>query len=187
MTFRILVAEDEPLSRRDLVEILGELGHQVVAEARDGAEALTKIADTDPDVVLLDLVMPGTDGLDVAQRIARERPVIILTAHDDRGRRERARSLGVMAWLGKPFREQDIQPTIEFAVANFIERRTLSARVRRLSEQLEARKVIDRAKGLLMERDALSEPQAHRALQKEAMERNLSVERVAEALVAALG
>lgn len=185
MTYRIVIAEDEPLTRRDLKEMLLDMGHEVVGEARDGRAALDLVRSEDPDLVLLDLMMPELDGIEVAKRVARERPVVILTAHSSPDFISRAMEAGVMAYLGKPFREQDIAPAVQLAVAHFLERSQLSERVRRLAGQLEARKLIDRAKGLLMKSQQVSEGEAYRRMQQLSMEQNLPLRRVAEAVIAA--
>jgi response regulator NasT len=187
MTFRIVIAEDEPLTRRDLAEMLRDMGHQVVGQARNGRDALTLVEDQDPDIVLLDVVMPDLDGIETARRVSRQRPVVLLTAHSSPDYVSRALDAGVMAYLGKPFREQDLAPTIQLAVSNFLAQSQLSQRVQRLSRQLEARKVIERARGLLMEKDGLSEGEAYRRLRELSMERGLPLARVSEAVIAALG
>jgi response regulator NasT len=185
MTFRIVIAEDEPLSRRDLAEMLGEMGHDVVGEARDGREALDLVAARDPDLVLLDVMMPGLDGIEVARRVGRDRPAVILTAHSGPDFVARAVEAGVMAYLGKPIREQDIGPAIQLAVGHFLARSELSARVERLTAQLQDRKLIERAKALLMTQEGIADGDAYRRMQQLSMERNLPLARVAEAVLAA--
>lgn len=184
MTFRVVIAEDEPLTRRDLAEMLTEMGHRVVGQARDGRAVLDLVEETDPDLVLLDLMMPELDGIEAARRLSKERPVIIITAHSSPDFVSRAMDAGVMAYLGKPFREQDLSPAVQIAVSSFIERARLSKRVRELSEKLEARKRIDRAKGLLMSRDGVSEPEAYRRMQQLSMGQNISLKQVADAVIA---
>jgi response regulator NasT len=187
MGFRILIVDDEPLIRIDLKELLGELGHRVVGEAGDGIEALALIEREKPDLVILDIKMPGLDGIDAAAKISQQYPVVILTAYTDRHLIARAKEAGVMAYLSKPFREGDISSAIELAVSHFLERSALAERVSRLKEQLETRKLVDQAKGLLMTKEGLSEAQAYRRLQKISMDKNRPMKEVAEAIVLMLG
>jgi response regulator NasT len=184
MSFRILIADDESLIRRDLSELLEELGHQVVAEARNGTEAAALAAERKPDLVVLDIVMPGgPDGIETARVLGAEYPVIMLTAHSSTDLVLAARDAGVMGYLTKPFRRKDVGPAIELAVTHFLRTSHLSEKVRTLSEQLETRKLVDRAKGLLMKRASLDEAEAYRQIQKISMERNLSMRRVAEVII----
>ncbi len=187
MGFRILIADDEALIRKDLGELLTEIGHTVVAAARDGRQALDLVELHKPDVVILDIVMPGLDGIETARKLADEYPVIMLTAHSTPDFVRAARDAGVMAYLTKPFRDQDVGPAIELAVTHFLRHAHLSERMRALKDQLETRRVVDRAKGLLMEREGLSEPAAYRRLQSLSMEKNLPMRQVAEAVIAGLG
>lgn len=183
MTFRIVIAEDEPLTRRDLAEMLTEMGHNVVGQARDGRTALQLVERGDPDIVLLDVIMPGLDGIETARRLRHRHPVILITAHTSPEFVSRATDAGVMAYLGKPFRPQDLAPAIQLAVSNFLERAHLTQRLGKLSEQLEARKTIEKAKGLLIERDQLSEPEAYRRMQQLSMQQNISLVQVAKAVI----
>ena len=187
MSYRILIADDEPIIRTDLKELLEELGYEVVAEARDGLEALDLIEKVKPDVVILDIKMPKLDGIRVAGEISDRFPVIILTAYTDRHLIEKAKDSGVMAYLSKPFREGDLSPGIELAVTQFLKTSKLTERVSRLKEQLESRKLIEKAKGLLMTKEGLSEAKAYRKLQKTSMEKNKSMKEVAEAVILMLG
>jgi AmiR/NasT family two-component response regulator len=187
MGFKILIADDEPLIRVDLRELLEELGYEVVAEAGDGHEAFRLIDQTNPDLVILDIKMPKMDGIGLARRISERFPVIILTAYTERHLIEKARDAGVMAYLSKPFREGDLSPAIELAVNHFLRTSELTERVERLKEQLEARKVIDQAKGLLMSREGLTEAQAYRHLQKISMDKNTPMKEIAEATIVMLG
>jgi response regulator NasT len=164
--------------------MLGEMGHKVVGQARDGRSALELVRESDPDLVLLDVMMPGLDGIETARRLRRDRPVILVTAHTSLEFVTRAADAGVMAYLGKPFREQDLAPAIQLAVSNFLERSQLTDRVRRLSEQMQSLKTVNRAKGLLMDRDSLSEGEAYRRMQRLSMEQNIPLERVAQAVIA---
>jgi response regulator NasT len=187
MSFQILIADDEPIIRMDLREMLEEIGHQVVAEARDGQEALRLIQEKNPEVVILDIKMPGMDGISVAREMAKQYPIIILTAYSERNLVEQARDAGIMQYLWKPFRIEDLAPAIELAVSHFLEKAELSERVSKLQEQLEARKWIEKAKGLLMKAENLNETQAYRKLQKISMEKNIPMKKVAEAIITAHG
>jgi AmiR/NasT family two-component response regulator len=181
--FRILIADDEPLIRADLKELLEEIGHQVVAETGDGKEVLAIIDLIKPDLVILDIKMPGMSGIEVARRIAHEYPVIILSAFSERALIEQARDAGVMAYITKPFRDGTLTPAIELAVSNYLEKTALTERVAQLKEQLDTRKVIDKAKGLLMDKQNLTEVQAYRHIQTISMNKNKSMKEVAEAII----
>jgi len=187
MSFRILIADDEPLIRVDLKELLEELGYEVVGEARDGREALNLVDQVSPDLVILDIKMPKMDGISVAREISERFPVIILSAYTERSLVEKARDAGVMAYLSKPFREGDLSPAIELAVSHFLRTSELTERVTRLKEKLEARKVIDQAKGLLMSKEGVNEAEAYRRLQKISMDKNRPMKDVAEAIILMMG
>ncbi|MFC7343272.1 ANTAR domain-containing response regulator [Saccharopolyspora griseoalba] len=182
---RVLVAEDEALIRLDLVEMLREEGYEVVGEAGDGQEAVRLAEELRPDLVILDIKMPKMDGIEAASNIAGERiaPVVILTAFSQRDLVERARDAGAMAYLVKPFAKRDLVPAIELAVSRFTEVQALEAEVADLSERLEARKTIERAKGLLMSKHNLSEPESFRWLQRTAMDRRTTMKAVAQAVL----
>ena len=182
---RVLVAEDEALIRLDLVEMLKEEGYQVVGEAGDGQEAVRLAEELRPDLVILDIKMPKMDGIEAASNIAGERiaPVVILTAFSQRDLVERARDAGAMAYLVKPFAKRDLVPAIELAVSRFTEVQALEAEVADLNERLEARKAIERAKGLLMSKHNLSEPESFRWLQRTAMDRRTTMKAVAQAVL----
>jgi AmiR/NasT family two-component response regulator len=183
---RVLIAEDEALIRMDLREMLVEEGHEVVGEARDGAEAIALARATRPDVVFMDVKMPGTDGITAAAVISEESiaPVVIVTPISHTGYVESATQAGAMAYLVKPFTKRDIMPAMQVAVSRFAEARALSDEVADLTERLETRKVVDRAKGLLMAK-GVSEPDAFHRLQKLAMDRRKTLREVAEALILA--
>ena len=183
---RVVVAEDEALIRLDLVEMLGEEGYEVVAAAADGESAVRLAEEHRPDLVILDVKMPILDGISAAERIvsARIAPVLMLTAFSQRDLVERARDAGAMAYLVKPFTKSDLVPAIEMAVSRHREVLALEAEVAGLAEQLETRKLVDRAKSVLQERYGLSEPDAFRWVQKAAMDRRLSMREVAEVVVA---
>jgi len=182
---RVVIAEDEALIRLDLAEMLAEEGYDVVGQAGDGEAAVALAEEHRPDLVVLDVKMPRLDGIAAAQRIAEQRiaPVVILTAFSQRELVERARDAGAMAYLVKPFTKDDLVPAVEMAVSRFAELQLLEAEVADLSERLETRKVVDRAKGVLQEKLSLSEPDAFRWIQKTAMDLRLSMREVAVGVV----
>ena len=180
---RILVAEDEALIRMDLVEMLGEAGYEVVAEAADGAEAIELAQVHKPDLAILDVKMPVLDGISAAEKIIAIAPVLMLTAFSQRELVERARDAGVMAYVVKPFSIGDLVPAIEIAISRHLQMRSLAEEVADLHERLETRKIIDKAKGILMAALNLSEPQAFSWIQKAAMDRRLTMKEVALAVV----
>ena len=186
MSFRILVADDESIIRMDLAELLGELGYTVVGEAADGFEARKLVEQLKPDVVILDVVMPRVGGIKLASELAGEYPVILLTAHSSPDLVQAASDAGVMAYLTKPFRPRDIGPAIVLAVSHFLKQTELSDRVATLGEQLETRKMVERAKAILMARESLSEPEAYRRIQQISMTRNLPMKQVAKEIVDAV-
>ncbi|TKJ18218.1 response regulator [Blastococcus sp. CCUG 61487] len=183
---RVLIAEDEALIRLDLKEMLEEEGYEVVAEVGDGQQAVDRARELSPDLVVLDIQMPVLDGLSAAEQIASARiaPVIVLTAFSQRELVERARDAGAMAYLVKPFSKTDLVPAIEVARGRFAEMTALDGEVRTLEERLAARKVVEQAKGLLMQRAEWSEADAFRAIQRAAMNQRTSMRAVAEALLA---
>ena len=184
---RVLIAEDEALIRLDLKEMLEEEGYAVVGEAGDGEEAVVLAEKLRPDLVILDVKMPGLDGIAAAERIAGERvaPVVILTAFGQRDLVERAREAGAMAYLVKPFQKKDLVPTIEMATSRFAEIVALEQEVGGLHERLEARKAVERAKGVLMTEHRMTEPEAFRWIQRTAMDRRTTMRAVADAVLAA--
>jgi two-component system, response regulator PdtaR len=184
-TRRVVIAEDEALIRMDLGEMLAEEGYDVVAAVEDGEQAVARAEELRPDLVILDVKMPRLDGIAAAQRIASQRiaPVVMLTAFSQRDLVESARDAGAMAYLVKPFGKSDLMPAIEMAVSRFAELQQLEAEVADLSERLETRKVVDRAKGVLQEQLGLSEPDAFRWIQKTAMDLRLSMREVADGVV----
>jgi two-component system, response regulator PdtaR len=183
---RVLIAEDEALIRMDLREMLAEEGHEVVGEARDGDEAIRLARELVPDVIFMDVKMPGTDGIAAAGTIGEERiaPVVMVTAFSQQGYVESATEAGAMAYIVKPFSKTDILPAMQVAVSRFAEARALEAEVADLEERLESRKAVERAKGVLMAK-GLSEPDAFRRLQKLAMDKRMSLKQVAEAVILA--
>ena len=184
-TRTVVIAEDETLIRMDLAEMLTEEGFRVVGEAGDGARAIELAESLKPDLVILDVKMPVLDGIAAAEAIAGKRlaPVVILTAFSQRDLVERARDAGAMAYLVKPFSKTDLLPAIEMAVSRFAELSMLEAEVADLSDRLETRKAVDRAKGILQKQLELSEPDAFRWIQKTAMDLRLSMRQVADGVV----
>jgi two-component system, response regulator PdtaR len=182
---RVVIAEDEALIRLDLAEMLGEEGYDVVGQAGDGEKAIVLAEELRPDLVVLDVKMPKLDGISAAERIAEQRiaPVVILTAFSQRDLVERARDAGAMAYLVKPFTKSDLVPAIEMAVSRFAELAQLEAEVADLTERLETRKLVDRAKSALQQQLRLSEPDAFRWIQKTAMDLRLSMRQVAEGVI----
>ena len=183
---RVLIAEDEALIRLDLREMLQEEGFDVVGEAADGEQALALAQQLKPDLVICDIKMPRMDGIAVAAQVTAERiaPVVMLTAFSQRDLVERARDAGAMAYLVKPFQKRDLLPAIEMAASRFAEIKALEAEVGGLRERLEARKLIERAKGALMSQHAMSEPEAFRWIQRAAMDNRTSMRAVAEVVLA---
>jgi two-component system, response regulator PdtaR len=186
-TTRVLIAEDEALIRLDLKEMLEEEGYSVVAEVGDGRQAVDRTTELRPDLVILDIQMPELDGLSAAEQIASARiaPVIVLTAFSQRELVERARDAGAMAYLVKPFSKNDLVPAIEVARARFTEMTALDGEVRSLEERLETRKVVEKAKGRLMEQQGISEAEAFRWIQRTAMNQRTSMKALAESILVA--
>jgi AmiR/NasT family two-component response regulator len=183
---RVLLAEDEALIRLDLKEMLQEEGYEVVGEVGDGESAVKLAEQLRPDLIILDVKMPGMDGITAAERIAANRiaPVVILTAFSQRDLVERARDAGAMAYLVKPFQKRDLLPAIEMAVSRHAEIVSLESEVSTLGERLEARKIVERAKGVLQVEHGLSEPEAFRWIQRTSMNRRSTMRSVAEAVIA---
>ena len=186
---RVVVAEDEALIRMDLVEMLREEGYDVVGEAGDGQVAVELAESLKPDLVIMDVKMPRRDGIDAASEIAAKRiaPVVILTAFSQRELVERARDAGAMAYLVKPFSISDRVPAVELAVSRVREVTALEREVADLSDRLEARKLIERAKSVLMVRQALTEPEAFKWIQRAAMDRRSTMKAVAQVVLETLG
>jgi two-component system, response regulator PdtaR len=185
---RVLIAEDEALIRLDLAEMLREEGYQVIAESGDGESAIELARDLRPSLVVMDIKMPKVDGISAAAVIVKERiaPVVMLTAFSQRDLIEQARDAGAMAYLVKPFARHELVPAIELSVSRFAEMQALEDEVATLTERLETRKSIDRAKGLLMTNHGMTEPQAFRWIQRTAMDRRSTMKAVAEAIVSGL-
>lgn len=185
---RVVVAEDEALIRMDLTEMLAEEGHVVVGQASDGEQAVTLARETRPDVVVMDVKMPGMDGITAAEALSTEgiAPVVMLTAFSDRDLVERARDAGVMSYVVKPFASHDVMPALAMARARWQERIALESEVADLTERFETRKRLDRAKGMLMKQLGLGEAEAFRWIQKAAMDRRLSMREVADAVISGM-
>ena len=183
---RVVVAEDEALIRLDVVETLREAGYDVVGEAADGEEAVRLTEELHPDLVVMDVKMPGVDGIAAAEQIAESRlaPVVMLTAFSQAELVERARDAGAMAYVVKPFTSADLLPAIEIAISRFTEIGELESQIEDLHERFETRKHVERAKGLLMTQMNLTEPEAFRWIQKTSMDRRLTMREVADAVIA---
>ena len=180
---RILVAEDEALIRMDLVEMLQEAGYEVVAEATNGEEAIALATEHKPDLAILDVKMPVLDGISAAEKIISIAPVLMLTAFSQKELIDRARDAGVLAYVVKPFTIGDLVPAIEIAISRHTQMKSLAEEVADLHERLETRKIIDRAKGILMKALNLSEPEAFSWIQRAAMDRRLTMKEVAQAVI----
>lgn len=183
MSVRILVAEDEALIRMDLVEMLQGAGYVVIAEATNGQEAVELAHLHKPDLAILDVKMPVMDGISAAEKIISLAPVLMLTAFSQKELIDRARDAGVMAYVVKPFTISDLIPAIEIAISRHLQMRSLADEVADLHERLETRKLIDRAKGILMKALNLSEPEAFSWIQRAAMDRRMSMKAVAQAVI----
>lgn len=185
---RVLIAEDEALIRLDLTEMLREEGYDIVGQAGDGQEAVELAEQLKPDLVIMDVKMPHRDGIDAASEIASKRiaPIVVLTAFSQRELVERARDAGAMAYLVKPFTVTDLIPAIEVALSRFSEIAALELEVATLSDRLETRKLVERAKGLLQAKQGMSEPEAFKWIQRAAMDRRTTMKRVAEVVLGTL-
>ncbi len=186
MTIRVVIAEDEASIRLDLKETLEEEGYEVVGETGRGDKAIELVRELVPDLAILDIKMPGMDGLEVARLITEERicGVLILTAFSQREVVEQARDAGALAYLVKPFQKSDLIPAIEVAMGRFRELQTLSGSVDQLEKQLESRKTIDRAKGILMDECGMKEQAAFTFIQRTAMSERSRMREVAERVLA---
>jgi response regulator NasT len=186
MTTRVVIAEDEAIIRLDLAETLQEEGYEVVAETGRGDEAVRLVREHQPDIAILDIKMPGLDGLSAAREIAGERlaAVLILTAFSQRDLIERARDAGALGYLVKPFQKAELLPAIEVALGRFKEMKALHDQATSLEEQLESRKLVDRAKGKLMDDHGMTEGAAFSFIQKTAMRERRTMRQVAEDILA---
>jgi response regulator NasT len=184
---RIVIADDESIIRLDLKETLQRMGHQVVAEAGDGRVAVELVREHRPDLVILDVKMPEMDGVDAAKEISRDKlaPVLLLTAYSQQDLVERAMEAGVFAYVVKPFTETDLLPAMAVAIARFREFSAISQEAHSLAQALETRKIVDRAKGILMDKHGLREQEAFRRIQQQSMNTRKTMREIAEAIIIA--
>ncbi len=185
MAIQIVIAEDEAIIRLDLRETLEEEGYEVVADCGRGDEAVKLVTQHKPDVVILDIKMPVMSGLEAAKLISKLKicPVVMLTAFSQREIVEQARDAGALAYLVKPFQKSDLVPAIELAIARFAEMRALTGEVEALGAQLEIRKLMDRAKGILIDKHAMTENDAFTYIQKMAMSERVKMGEIAERII----
>src|SRR5579862_5843329 len=184
---RVLIADDDPIIRLDLKQMLENLQYEVVAEAGDGQQAIDLARESTPDICILDVKMPVMDGIEAVSIITEEEiaPTILLTAYSDKELVDRAKEAGVFAYLVKPFKPSDLPPAIEVARSRFEQNRVLGTEVTNLTEKLEARKLIDRAKGILMDEQKVGESEAYRRIQLQSMNLRKTMREVAEAIILA--
>ncbi|CAN5459218.1 response regulator [soil metagenome] len=184
---RVLIADDDPIIRLDLKQMLENLGYEVVAEAGDGQQAVELAKETKPDICILDVKMPVMDGIEAVGYITEDNiaPTILLTAYSDKELVDRAKAAGVFAYLVKPFKPSDLPPAIEVARSRFEQNQYLNKEVGSLQEKLEARKLVDRAKGILMDEHNLGEAEAYRRIQQQSMNLRKTMREVAEAIILA--
>lgn len=183
---KIIIADDEALIRLDLKEMLLEAGHSVIAEAQNGEEAVALTRELRPDFVIMDVKMPQMDGLTASKLITNEQlaPVLLLTAYSQTDIVEQAKTSGVLAYLVKPVKEEQLFPAMEIALSRFAEIKALGAELDYLKESLETRKLLDRAKGILMTAHGFSEAEAYRKLQQYSMNQRITLKELAEAVIA---
>ena len=186
-SMRVVIADDESIIRLDLKETLQRMGHTVIGEAGDGKTAIDLVRREKPDLVMLDVKMPEMDGIDAAKEIssARLAPVVLLTAYSQQELVRRAMEAGVFGYVVKPFTESDLMPAIGVAIARFEEFSTISAQAESLSQALETRKTVDRAKGVLMDRHGLTEQEAFRRIQQQSMHTRRPMKEIADAILIA--
>jgi response regulator NasT len=184
---RVIIADDESVIRADLRETLTQLGYLVVGEVGDGQSAVNVARELKPDVVIMDIKMPDMDGIQAAKILTEEKvaPVLLLTAYSQRDLIDRAKEAGVVGYLVKPFREQEIVPAIEIALERFKEFAEIEKEIGNLRETLETRKLVDRAKGVLMDKQGLTEAEAFRKIQKMSMNTRKPMKEIAEAIILA--
>ena len=184
---RILLADDEAILRLDLREMLADAGHEIVGEAANGQEAIKLAKELKPDFIIMDVKMPIMDGITAAQVIAAEdiAPVLLLTAYSQQDIVEKASDAGVIAYLVKPIREEQLFPAMEVAVKRFAEVQKLNIELDQLKDSLETRKLLDRAKGILMAAHGMTEQEAYRKMQQFSMARRISLKELAESVIAA--
>lgn len=186
-SYRIVIADDESLIRLDLKKVLEDAGHVVAGEASDGETAVNLARTLRPDVVILDIKMPVMDGLDAAKIMCDENlaPVLLLTAYSEGELIDRARQAGVFAYLVKPFQESDLKPAIEVAIARYEQHQALQEQVTELEDRMETRKILERAKGILIDRYGMKESDAFRRIQTQSMNTRKSMREIAEAIIIA--
>lgn len=186
---KIIIADDEALIRMDLKEMLTAAGHEIIAEGVNGEEALAAARELRPDLVIMDVKMPRMDGLTAAKLINEEQlaPVLLLTAYSQKDIVEQAKEAGVLAYIVKPVREEQLFPALEIAVSRFEEFQSFKEEVDKLRESLETRKILDRAKGILMTAHGFTEQEAYRRMQQFSMNRRLTIKEVAQAILDAAG
>lgn len=182
---RIVIADDESIIRMDLGEMLTNLGYEVVGEGSDGTATVELALRLRPDLVIMDIKMPGMDGITAARELTSQRiaPVLLLTAYSEQSLVERAKDAGVVAYLVKPFRQAELMPSIEIALSRFAEFQTVDKEVASLKEALEARKVVEQAKGVLMESHGLKEAEAFHRIRKASMDTRKSMREIADAIL----
>jgi AmiR/NasT family two-component response regulator len=185
LAVRVVIAEDEAIIRLDLKETLEEEGYEVVGETGRGDEAVSLVRDTRPDIAILDIKMPGLDGLSAAREITSERAsaVLILTAFSQRDLIEQARDAGALAYLVKPFQRSELIPAVEVALGRFKEMKALEDEVKDLEDKLDTRRLVDRAKGLLMDKHAMTENDAFAFIQKAAMSERTTMKVIAQQVI----
>lgn len=186
-TLRILIAEDEAVISMSLASMLKRLGHMVIGRAKNGREAVEKVKELDPDIILMDIKMPDMDGFEAAKDILsiKQIPIIILTAYSQPDFIERADSIGVSSYLVKPVTEKDLLPAIRLAFSRFKELQSLQNEIGDLKESLRVRKVIEKAKGIIMEREGVTEAEAFRRIQKQSRDSNVPMVKIAESIIIA--
>lgn len=184
---KAVIADDEAIIRMDLRSLLEEKGHLVVGEAADGQKALELTRSLHPDVVIMDIKMPVMDGLDAAKIINQEKlaPVVLLTAYSQKDLVDRAKEAGVFAYMVKPFQESDLMPAIEIAISRYLEMQDMECAIGNLTDKLETRKIVDRAKGILMDKYKLNEADAFRRIQQQSMNQRRSMREIADAIIIA--
>lgn len=184
---RVLIADDDPIIRLDLKQMLENLDYEVVAEAGDGRQAIELARESRPDICILDVKMPVMDGIEAVTQISEDgiAPAILLTAYSDKELVDRAKAAGVFAYLVKPFKPSDLPPAIEVARSRYEQNQELTRELADVNERLETRKLVDRAKGILMEQGAISEAEAYRRIQQQSMNARKSMKEVAEAIILA--
>jgi len=182
---RVLIAEDDSVTFLSLKDILERMGHIVVAPARDGSEAVQLVEDEEPDLIIMDIRMPGVDGIEAARTIMRERPtpIIIVTAYSDESLIERASKVGISTYLVKPVREDDLRPALKLAVDRFHEQQALTSEISQMRESLETRRLVDKAKWILVEQLGVSERQAYQRIQQLSRDRNIKMGEIARVII----